>query len=102
MSSCTDTAKVYLKAAALIAANKNRRQHCADDPDDLKFNGVCDVLSCGSVPYALGRHDLREDFRSWFVEGEGYYMMQDVMPEPEAQRVRVLALCFMAAMSERP
>jgi hypothetical protein len=54
------------------------------------------------VPHSLGRGDLREQFREMFVVGEGYYLMSDVLEETEAQKVRVLALCFMAAMTENP
>ena len=94
-------AAVYLAAAALIAAGKNVGAGYADE-DGQQFNGACDVLSCAMVPYSLGRRDLREQFWETFVEGEGYFLMSDVLREPEAQKVRVLALCFMAAMTENP
>ena len=94
-----EASKAYLEAAALIAAGKN----VADgwhDKDGPQFNGACDVLSCATVSYSLMRPDLREQFREMLVEGEGYYLMSDVMPEDEAQEVRVLALCFMAAIAD--
>lgn len=90
-------AKVLREVAAFIAAGRNT---CEVRFASIKYNGVCDTLSCAGVSYSFERHDLRAKFQELFVDGEGYRMIQDVMPEPEAQKVRTLALCFMAAMVE--
>ena len=45
--------------------------------------------------------DLKAQFKEWFVEGEDYYLMDDVCDDAlHARNTRILALCFMAAMVE--
>lgn len=92
------SARVLRKAAAFIDAGKSRVE---DEWSATVYHGACDVLSCKLLGRrSFQRPDLRTLFHATFVEGEGYRMMCDEMEAEEAQRVRVLALCFLAAMLE--
>lgn len=91
MGKCTDRA-AYLKAARDIA-------HGLHDLKDGQTEGACDVLGHSWVG-TIQRPDLTAAFRDVFVAGK-YYVMDDVCDGPkETKAVRILALCFMAAMVE--
>jgi hypothetical protein len=97
------TAAIYREAAALIARGGNAVDGWEDAADGARFHGACDVLHCPSLSFSFQRVDLRGQFYETFVHGEHYTLISDVVvPESEAQKVRVLALCFMAAITERP
>ena len=85
---------VYLEAARQIAQGMH-------DTEDGTTEGACDVLFCLGYPGSLNRDDLRDEFRSYFVEGEDYYLIDDVCGSPaEAAQIRILTLCFMAQISK--
>lgn len=87
---CTD-GKQYREAARQIAQGDH-------DCGDGRTQGACDVL--GRFRY-MNRPDLEAVFKEYFVIGEGYYLIEGVCDSlDEARNVRVLALCFMAAMVE--
>lgn len=85
-------AEILVKAAEFISQEKNKKQY--------GYDGACDVLDHDDYPFRRG--DLRLEFRAIFVEPDDYFIMTDILSEHEAQEVRVLALCFMAAMAETP
>lgn len=95
MASSTPTPDCpYIRAAKIIARGGNKTEY--------GYDGACDVLHC--KPYADANDEtwkIRGRFHATFVEPDGFYLVTTVIPEiKEAQRWRVLALCFMSAMVE--
>lgn len=94
--SCTDrkaSVALYLRAALQI----DRGDH--DTGEGCQTEGACDVL--GNIFVSnIHRPDLASDFNNMFVAGQ-YRLMDSVCDSLEETRaVRILALCFMAAMVE--
>ena len=87
--------EIYLKAAELIAQNRN-----VSNGAFYKYEGACDVLSCGSLPYSFNQVGLRIEFRDIFLaDKHGLYIASDEMGERDAQDWRVTALLFMHAIA---
>ena len=91
MANKMKASEIYLRAAEIIDAGLNRR--------GKYLHGACDVLGAPEKYYGyLDRLDLKAEFYDIFVN-EKYHLMHEIMPIEEAQKIRVLALCLMAAIS---
>lgn len=89
---------VFLRTAKAVHADRNR---VAFFHSKYTHEGVCDVLR------GLILDDIRDGqalslFQHFFVEGEGYKLIEDVMPAKKAQEVRVLALLFCREIAKDP
>lgn len=87
-------AAIYREAARQIAEGMHDVGYKAG-----QTHGACDVLG-NPIFGNIHRADLKAEFYDHFVNQEYYLMGYVCDSETEATQVRILALCFMAAIVE--